>query len=291
MGRLFDFLRRSRSDSSSTQNFSLTANTDVETHNQEVQGVGKKLVAKRGGSIIINENTQNLIINLTANDIPTNPEECAKLVSAMREAFDRKEIQLISKSAAEDIKDYNRNPMDDVEEEAMSYMKTIAPEGDILCMKTGLYVRSLNKRNKVEHAKLVRDRASRTPRARNIINLASAGFIEGYVVPVCKADENNAKNIYNDIVEDLPSIVFVNASMDVAKTMEIIEKKINDCEKYHWEISSISVNGLNSCVETILKVRDEIEKKYPTLKMTYNSSEGEGFRRGELRILLSNVEK
>ena len=133
----------------------------------------------------------------------------------------------------------------------------------------------------------MRDRASKTPRARNIINLASAGFIEGYVVPVCQADSNNAQKIYNDIVEDLPGIVFVNSSMDVPRTMEIIEEKINDRERYHWEINSISVNGLNSCVKTILRVRDEMKKKHPDLKMVYNSSEEDGFERGELRILLN----
>lgn len=287
MSKLFDFLKHCHSDSSDTQNLSLTANTDIETHSQEMQGVGKKLVAKKGGNIIINENTQNFTINLTANDIPTNSEERAKLVSVIREAFNNREVCLLSKTAAEDIEDYNENPMDDIAKEAVEYMTMVAPECDILCMKTGLYVKSLNKRKKTERAKQVRDRASRTPRARNIINLASAGFIEEYVVPVCKADENNAKKIYNDIVENLPGIVFVNTSMGIARTMEIIEEKINNRERYHWEINSISVNGLNSCVKTILEVRDEMKKKYPDLKMIYNSSEEDGFERGELKILLN----
>lgn len=153
-------------------------------------------------------------------------------------------------------------------------------------METGLYVRSLDERGEVERAKRIKDQASKTPRARNIINLASAGFIEGYVVPVCKASADNAKRTYNDIVEDLPGIVFVSATMDVAKTMKIIDEKINNCEKYHWEINSISVNGLNSCIGTIQNVRDEISRKYPNLEVKYSSSEERNFSRAELKIYL-----
>lgn len=44
MSRLLDFLKRVHSSGSSVEhNFSVAADTDVETHSQESQGVGKKL--------------------------------------------------------------------------------------------------------------------------------------------------------------------------------------------------------------------------------------------------------
>ena len=158
-------------------------------------------------------------------------------------------------------------------------------------MRTGLYARSLNERGKTEDAKRVRDNASRSERARNIINLASAGFIEGYVVPICRAGGDDAQKIYNEIVEKMPGTVFVNAGMGVRDTMEIIEEKIKNRELYHWEVESISVNGLNKCVKTIERVRDEIRKKYPDLEMSYSTNEsvGAGLVSAELKVKLKRL--
>lgn len=287
MSILIDFLKNLRSRvTGDSQSISLDADVDVETHKHEAQGIGKKIVAKDNSSLNIDCSTN--IINLTINDIPTDRKGRAELVSLMREAFNNKEICLVSETANATVQDYNQNPIEDSAKAAMEYMATIAPESDVLCMETGLYVRSLDRRGKTEVAKQVQDRASKTPRARNIINLASAGFIEDYVVPVCQAGGDNARKIYNDIVEDLPGFVFVNAAMGVSDTMKLVEKKMNDRIKYHWEISSISVNGLNSCVDTIKKARDEIKNKYPDLKVSYIVTEEPSLIRGELKIIFEN---
>lgn len=55
----------------------------------------------------------------------------------------------------------------------------LASGQDILDMRTGLYVRSLNESDKTADAKRIKDNASRSARARNIISLVSAGFMKG----------------------------------------------------------------------------------------------------------------
>ena len=291
MNKLLDSLKRFLPKHHENQGDSLAVNTNVETsvetHKQEVQGFSKKVSIKDNGAVIVDSSTKNITFNLNINTVPTNPDERAELISVIREAFNNKEIRgLVSESANKTIQDYNQNPIEESAKAAMEYMAKIAPELDILCMETGLYVRTLDNRGMIDSAKEIRDKASKTPRARNIINLASAGFIEGYVVPVCQADENNAKKIYDEIVEELPGIVFVNASMDVSRTMEIIEKKMNDRAKYHWEINSILVTGLNSCMGTISDVREKIKEKYPNLRTSYTATDEPSFSRGELKINL-----
>lgn len=282
MGKLLDWLKRVGGKDETE--LSVNVDADFESHRQEAQGVGRKIVVKKGGIMNIDNSTKN--INISLSDIPTDKNEKEYLIGELKRAFDAGEIRFVSEAAASDIQDYNSNPVGDEVEAGMSYIAELASEQDILYMRTGLYVRSLNERGKTEDAKRIKDNASRTARARNIINLASAGFIEGYIVPICRAGGDDAKKIYDEIVEKMPGTVFVNAGMGVQETMNIIEEKIRNRELYHWEVDTISVNGLNKCVRTIESVRENIRKKYPNLKMSYTMNESSGLISAELKIML-----
>lgn len=282
MGKLLDWLKRVGGKDKTE--LSVNVDADFESHRQEAQGVGRKIVVKKGGIMNIDNSTKN--INISLSDIPTDKNEKEYLIGELKRAFDAGEIRFVSEAAASDIQDYNSNPVGDEVEAGMSYIAELASEQDILYMRTGLYVRSLNERGKTEDAKRIKDNASRTARARNIINLASAGFIEGYIVPICRAGGDDAKKIYDEIVEKMPGTVFVNAGMGVQETMNIIEEKIRNRELYHWEVDTISVNGLNKCVRTIESVRENIRKKYPNLKMSYTMNESSGLISAELKIML-----
>ena len=281
MGKLLDWLKRVGGKDEAE--LSVNVDADFESHRQEAQGVGRKIVVKKGGIMNIDNSTQN--INISLSDIPTDKNEKEDLIGELKRAFDAGEIRFVSEAAASDIQDYNSNPVGDEVEAGMSYIAELASKQDILYMRTGLYVRSLNERGKTEDAKRIKDNASRTARARNIINLASAGFIEGYIVPICRAGGDDAKKIYDEIVEKMPGTVFVNAGMGVQETMNIIEEKIRNRELYHWEVDTISVNGLNKCVRTIESVRENIRKKYPNLKMGYTMNESSGLISAELKIM------
>lgn len=282
MGKLLDWLKRAGGKDKTE--LSVAVDADFESHRQEVQGVGRKIVVKKGGTMNIDNSTQN--INISLSDIPTDKNEREDLIGELKRAFDAGEIRFVSEAAASDIQDYNSNPVGDEVEAGMSYIAELASKQDILYMRTGLYVRSLNERGKTEDAKRIKDNASRTARARNIINLASAGFIEGYIVPICRAGGDDAKKIYDEIVEKMPGTVFINAGMGVQETMNIIEEKIRNRELYHWEVDTISVNGLNKCVRTIESVRENIRKKYPNLKMSHTMNESSGLISAELKIML-----
>ena len=84
----------------------------------------------------------------------------------------------------------------------------------------------------------------------------------------------------------MPTLVFISQGMTVRKAMEIIEKRIQNKEQYHWEVKAISVNGLNSCIRTIERIKAEIAKKYPKLELEMIQKDVRGISRGELRIIL-----
>lgn len=219
--------------------FSIDANvnTDVTTSKKESQGTGKinKIVAKKGA--VVKVDNRNITINLTANDIPDksqNPDEYEAFKKELLDLFQSGEIQFVEEQAEQDIKGFNNATNSFDRDNIIETLRGIVPPADLLWMQTGLYVRFLNQSGKNDDAKRIRENASRnSQRARNIINLTSAGFLEGYIVPICKEDDKFSKEQYEEIVEEMPSFVFVNSSMSVSETLELIYKKIENKERYH----------------------------------------------------------
>ena len=274
---------------------SVAVDSDVEISKSESQGAGRtgKVVAKsRKGdaNVKVINNVYNFVHLPEIPDKNKEPEEYAKLVRETQEQFKKREIQFVDDEASQDVRGLGEVASLE-NNSSISYLAEIVPEDDLMCMITGLYVRHLNDAGNTEAAKRIRDRAAqRSQRVRNIINLTSAGFLEEYVVPILKADAENATTRYSEIVEEMPEMVFVSSSTTVPRAMELIEKKIRNKEKYEWKIEFISVNGLNQCIEKIEEIREEVNKKYPEYATSFQQSDnGKGLRRGELRIELSKI--
>ena len=262
--------------------------TKVTTNKEEQQGTGKvdKIIAKKGA--IVNVDNRNVTINLTVNDIPDKtqtPDEYKAFKKELLDLFQKGEIQFVEKQANQDIQGFNASSGKFDYDVEIETLRGIVPPADLLWMQTGLYVRFLNQNGKSDDAKRIKENASRnSQRARNIINLTSAGFLEDYIVPICKKDNKFSKEQYEEIVEEMPSFVFVNSNMSVNETLELVNKKIENKEKYHWEIDHISVNGLNKCIDVLSELKKELGKTRPDLRLEFRENTTTYFRRGELLI-------
>lgn len=290
MNPLLSKILRGKTASQPSFDIDANINTSVTTSKKELQGTGKvgKIVAKKGSAVNVDN---HVTVNLSIGDIPDkekSPNEYESFKRELIELFQNGEIQFIEKQADQDIKGYNDSAKTFNPNNIIDALKGIVPPEDLLWMQTGLYVRFLNQNGKNDDARRIKENASRnSQRARNIINLTSAGFLEGYIVPICKEDNKFSKKQYEEIVEEMPSFIFVNSNMSVSETLELIYKKIENKEKYHWEIDHISVNGLNTCIEILKKVKKELSKNRPDLKLDLHENVTNDFRRGELVIKFS----
>lgn len=118
--------------------------------------------------------------------------------------------------------------------------------------------------------------------------MASAGYFEEYIQPIF---ENNDKvtfdNEYEEVVNYLPEIIFVNNSMTVDKIMSELDKKLALSAQYHLQVQCIMINGLNQCVQRIRESEAIIREKYPTYKINLQTDgSSKTLLRGKMRIEL-----
>lgn len=257
--------------------------SDIKVDKAGAQDSGRvgKIVAKKGATVNLN------IVSITGRTIPKEGKQLEEFKESLLEAFRRGDVQFVEEQASKDIAGYNDTIKKSESTEVIDYLEGKVPPEDLLYMRTGLYVKKLNDDGNGQDAKRIRDNACRnSQRARNIINLVSAGFLDEYILPIYQANYDDAVERYNEIVEQMPTLVFVSQGMTVDKAMAIIEDKIRNKEQYHWEVKLISVNGLNRCIKIIYKIKDEIQAKYPEFELEMIQKDVHGISRGELRILL-----
>lgn len=167
----------------------VSVNTDVssdvkvdKTGSQDAGRIGK-VVAKKNATVNVN------IFSLSGQNIPTDKDELEKFKKELLEQFVRGDVQFLEEQANEDISGYNDAIKKSESSEVVDYLDGKVPPEDLLYMRTGLYVKKLIDDGDGQNAKRIRDNACRnSQRARNIINLVSAGFLDEYILPIYQAD-------------------------------------------------------------------------------------------------------
>jgi hypothetical protein len=138
-------------------------------------------------------------------------------------------------------------------QEVFDYFKEKIPPSDINILRAALYLRvTSEKRGEIAVLKgrIVQQYGMR---GRNVTNLCSAGYFEGWLKPLYedieKTEEDKAevlrifRKIYNNIVEELPWTVFVGfTSTEDGIKKEIIEKMENN-KKYGIPFLNIHAIG------------------------------------------------
>lgn len=273
----------------------LDIDSSVDVDSTKIAGKGQigKFIAKSSKVAIDNSTHNHFHINLPDNINP-EMEEFSKIQEEIKKQFANGNVQFLAEQSDGIIigyKDFERNS---------SYIETInffrgkVSSADFQFLRTGLYVRYLVDNNRKDEALRIKDNAIRNnQRARNIINLASDGYFEEYIKPIYDSnDEEVFKIEYEEVVNYLPEIVFVNNSMDVKKIMKEVEGKLMRSEQYHLQVKCITVNGLNQSVDIIRKSEPEIRKKYPDCKINLQTDGSSGTSlRGKMRIELPVLSK
>ena len=263
--------------------------TSIDTSVESNVSIDKKNALSGSGINSINaKKGSNVNINIINIQLPENEEARLSYAKKLLREFNSGEAQFIEKESIEDLIDCKETSTN--EENELEKLNDIIPRHDIFLIRTGLYIKKLNESGEVSRAKRVREQATKnaSQRSRNVINLASAGFYENYIIPLCENKTNDdAIEMYNEITKDLPGIVFVNSNMDEDDVLKIVRRKIEEKENYHLEVKNISVNGLQKCCEIIKNVRDVVKQDYPNYLTTLMERDEENhIKRCELKIKL-----
>lgn len=250
----------------------LNVETDVSSKHTESAGSGKIAGAKnKNGTQYINNSTTNYVFNF--NEAKTDQEK-TEFITELKEAFARGEVQFIAEKSEKDLTGYNdfetAHPR---ERQLLAFLQTKIPKEDFYLVKTGLYIKELQKTDREKALKLKERASARSRRAKNIINLATAGYFESYIRPILEKEEDNNEALaeYEEIAEHSPEIIFVHNGMTDEKILSEITEKIARKNKYHLEVNKIIVNALGKSAERLDELSPTIEeafKNYPVSKTT-----------------------
>lgn len=265
----------------------VTANTEVSSNHSEKQvaGAGQTHKISNKGSLSINNSTTNnynYTINLNSESFSDDDKK------RLLDEFNNGNVQFVAQNSVSEIEDCIQREKDSGQTELIEYFKDKINSFDLQCLRTGLYVSSLLATGQKKKAAGIRERAaSRSRRARNIINMASAGYFGTYIRPIFENSPlEKASAEYEEAVKYMPEMIFVNSGMTDGHVVNAIEEKIRKKEKYHLQVKKIIVNGLGSCVETIQKVEAILSKSHPEYEAGLEIKTSGNIRQGKLTITL-----
>lgn len=227
---------------------------------------------KKNGSVNITNITYNFTLPPNFQD---DTSQFIPLQKEMLKQFQSGDIQFVSKESDADITGYRDFEASTNAGELIAFFKEKIPEIDLQLLRVGLYVKFLSEKGSKEEALRVKDGAIRgRQRARNIINLASAGYFESYIRPIFENNIGgaNPKEEYEEAVTYMPETVFVHNNMKAPEVLSEIEKRMEQREKYHMQVKCIMVNGLNSCVKIIYEVEATMRKEHPECNISVQTN-------------------
>ena len=272
--KIKEFLGRAKADALLTSN--------VETSSNARDRI-KNVTNKGDGTINIQNTTNNYYtINIDPQSLPEDWGESKEL---LRKRFNDGEIRFVAGQADTEIGDYKRFS-NSAKNDVAQFFKGKISGTDMSYLRVGLYVDYLATVDP-QKAKTVRENSIRDARSRNIINLASAGYFETYIKPIYESDPSSFNVEYEEIVKYMPETVFVNNNMTVNDVVREVDKRICRSMRYHLDVRSVTVNGLNQSVKTIKEAEPILRDKYKecNIALTTDGSVS-SLLKGKLRIEL-----
>ena len=272
--KIKEFLGRAKADALLTSN--------VETSSNARDRI-KNVTNKGDGTINIQNTTNNYYtINIDPQSLPEDWGESKEL---LRKRFNDGEIRFVAGQADTEIGDYKRFS-NSAKNDVAQFFKGKISGTDMSYLRVGLYVDYLATVDP-QKAKTVRENSIRDARSRNIINLASAGYFETYIKPIYESDPSSFNVEYEEIVKYMPETVFVNNNMTVNDVVREVDKRICRSMRYHLDVRSVTVNGLNQSVKTIKEAEPILLDKYKecNIALTTDGSVS-SLLKGKLRIEL-----
>lgn len=267
-----DFLKNFLSSKDQKALIENTVHTSKEDSSSNQTGTGQtgKVVNKRGRANVDNSTTTNYNFTFNITEAELNPD----VKKQFFDAFQNGEIQVLRDRSAQDISGYNEFAKSASFQATINFFESRIDPGDLLALRTGLYIQYLNSHNCIDEAIRIRDTAARNShRSRNILNLASAGYFETYIRPIFENnDPETAANEYADIVRYMPETIFINNKMIPDDIVLEIEAKIAEKAQYHLRVSKIIANGIGQqCIQTIYEAESILRRKYPNFQISINT--------------------
>lgn len=242
------------------------------------------------GNTLINKQTYNInIINNSKEENAIKYIENQDIYSINLAKLNKEEIETIKELCKEQVQNNKlllEKKSSDLLNELYTFKKTknstleffhgIIPPNDFIALKASIFIRDKFKTGD-QINELKRDIIYRFgDRGKNICNLCSAGYFEGFLMPLYNADMSTEKNIFKKIYDDLISecmlAIFVYFGMEPKDIPHEIEEKIKISKKYGFKFIHIHGIGQKN-INTIKKFieNNKNKKLFDVEKIRYSN--------------------
>src|SRR3989338_8682572 len=139
----------------------------------------------------------------------------------------------------------------------LSFFKNIISPTDYEALEASLFLRYIfNQGGEVSRLKRdIRERFGE--RGKNIANLCTAGYFEGFLMPLHNSSKERFSELYELTVSKSPFAVFVHASMKESEIMSELSLKLNTSKKYGLEF--VHIRGISE--RNVKKVKEIIKNQ------------------------------
>jgi hypothetical protein len=194
---------------------------------------------------------ENRLLDIDLEKIPRDKVKHIRTI--LRESIDEgnRLLTFEANNLLERLYDYNKKNPDGA---ILNFFKPILPPQDFAALESALFLRKCF-RDGENVNKLKQDIRKRFgDRGNNIANLCSAGYFEGFLMPLYNQSKEDFKRIYEDIVANSMVTVFVYAQMKEEEIPAEIRQKLQISRKYgiKWihvhGIGTTNIQKIKSCI-------------------------------------------
>lgn len=223
---------------------------------------------EEGFAFNTNGNNNNIVILMNNDKIAP---ESAAITRALKESFEKKEINYLVEPAKSKIDKYREYESKILKHKVIKTFSGILPERHISLIKTGLYIEILGRDNKQKEINKINTGLERySSTEKYIVNLASAGHFSQYILPTFNEFKNLTDGLnkflehYNKIVNGGELALFVHGSMVSGEVLHNVIEMAKKNLKYGVVRHKIYVHatGLNN-VKILNETYGDIKKLFP----------------------------
>jgi len=199
------------------------------------------------------ESKGELILNL--NEMKSAQKVALKEVIAESIGEGNKLLQTETEELLQNLYRYKRENTND--KQILEFFRPIIPPTDIEALEAALYLRIIfKKRGDIQKLKsdIINSFGSR---GNNITNLCSAGYFEGFLMPLYNSNKEAFKKLYEAMVGQSAVAFFVHHNMSQVEIAKGIKKKLSISKKYG--IGFVHIHGIG--VENVSKIKKCINEE------------------------------
>ncbi|MFH1895824.1 MAG: hypothetical protein ABIJ74_04620, partial [archaeon] len=228
-------------------NFNNSFNKTQKNKGSLIQNISKN------GEMFFNNETKTIEINLAKIK-----EEEKKTIKELINDFteDSKENILLEKTTESQLNNIYKYEKENDDAQVLNFFEKIISPEDYDALESSLYLRSeFKKGNDITKIK-IDIIAKFGDRGKNICNLCSANYFEGFLIPLYNLSPEKFKELYQIVVEKTALTLFVSSNTSPEEITKSIISKLNISTKYGFNFIHIHGIGKHN-LETIKKWVDE----------------------------------